>query len=536
MIRIKQIALGNDAEAYIQSGFTDGLNIISSGENHVGKTLIMQAMMFALGSEPMFPASLRYQEYAYIIDVEINGRIVSILRNCSSFVVKDGDAIEPLETVADFDQYWSDHFMPLPSIVKDGKERMVPSALFEQMAFMPQAKRNTARIYGGYYNKADFMEMVYSLAGFAGRTLDSKALNKIKERKKALQSRRKELTKQAKQLKNPGTALAIVSPTSDREEKARIISELDEIRDGIVSLQNRRNHILTRMKKNEAVLHELNSLNREISCGALECLNCHSHDIGYRMDKADFVFDLTTTDMRKQILRSLKERIDGQRDESSSLDSEIRELQKRFNTIADAREITLEDIFACRENYVSLEDVDAELTAVADELDEIEQAIQANSQADAETKESRKELRGTLLTTMNRVRRTLGAEDSAPDYADLFTSENSPYSGSEATEFLMARMYALVKHLRHQMPILVDSFRAEELSTGREEKLLPFFMELDNQVILTATLKEQEAGKYRNIDGVNDIDLTGYAPNKLLSHTYCDAFKAKVEEFGIKLN
>ena len=57
MIRIKQIALGNDAEAYIQSGFTDGLNIISSGENHVGKTLIMQAMMFALGSEPMFPAS-----------------------------------------------------------------------------------------------------------------------------------------------------------------------------------------------------------------------------------------------------------------------------------------------------------------------------------------------------------------------------------------------------------------------------------------------------------------------------------------------
>ena len=100
----------------------------------------------------------------------------------------------------------------------------------------------------------------------------------------------------------------------------------------------------------------------------------------------------------------------------------------------------------------------------------------------------------------------------------------------------MARIYALVKHLRHQMPILVDSFRAEELSTGREEKLLPFFGEIDNQVILTATLKEQEAGKYHNISGVNDIDLTGYAPNKLLSPTYCDAFKAKVEEFGIKLN
>ena len=536
MIRIKQIALGNAMEAYIQSGFTNGLNIISSGENHVGKTVIMQAMMFALGSEPMFPASLRYQEYVYIIDAEVNGRSVSILRNGSTFVVKDGDVIAPLETVGDFDQYWSDHFLALPSIVKDGKERMVPAALFEQMAFMPQAKRNTARIYGGYYNKADFIEMIYSLAGLSGRALDSKSLNKIKERKKALQSRRSELSKLAKHLKSPGTSLAVVSPTSDREEKARIILELDEIRDAIVSLRNRRNHVLTRMKKNEAVLRELNSLNREISCGALECLNCHSHDIGYRMDGADFVFDLTTADMRQQILRSLQERIDGQRDESGTLDFEIRELQKRFNALADTREITLEDIFACRENYVSLEDVDAELTAVVDELTEIEQTIQANSQADAETKENRKELKEALLSTMNEVRRTLGAEDNVPDYADLFTSENSPYSGSEATEFLMARIYALVKHLHHQMPILVDSFRAEELSTGREEKLLPFFNELDNQVILTATLKEQEAGKYHNIDGVNDIDLTGYLPNRLLSPTYCDAFKTKVEEFGVRLN
>lgn len=45
MITIKQIAFGNSSEAYIQSGFTNGLNIISSSENHVGKTLIMQAMM-----------------------------------------------------------------------------------------------------------------------------------------------------------------------------------------------------------------------------------------------------------------------------------------------------------------------------------------------------------------------------------------------------------------------------------------------------------------------------------------------------------
>ncbi len=535
MIHVRQIALGNATEAYIQSEFSDGLNIISSGENHVGKTVIMQAIMFALGSEPLFPASLRYQDYVFIVDVEIDGRVVSVLRNRNTFVVKDENSIVPLETVADFDQYWNGHFFKLPLIIKDGKERMAPAALFEQLAFMPQAKRNTARIYGGYYNKADFMEMVYSQAGLACRSLGTKTMKEIKDRKKTLQIRRDELSKQAKQLKDPGTSLIAVSPTADREEKARIISKLDEIRDDIVSLQNRRNRTLTRMKKNEGVLHELNSLNKDISSGALECLSCGSYDIGYRMGKADFVFNLTTSDMRMQILRSLQERINGQRDEAANLESEIRELQARFNSMANTREITLEDIFASRENYIDLEDIDAELTSIADELSDIEQIIQTDKVADFEMRSNRRELKDSILATMNRVRRTLGADGNVPDYTDLFTTEKGPYSGSEATEFLMARMYSLVKHLHHKLPILVDSFRAEELSTGREEKLLPFFTELDNQVILTVTLKEQEIGKYYGKDEINNIDLTDYEPNKLLSSAYCAALDEKIKDFGIKL-
>lgn len=535
MIHIKQIALGNSAEAYIQSGFTDGLNIISSGENHVGKTVIMQAIMYAMGSDAMFPASLHFQDYVFVVDMDLDGRAVSVLRNGNSFVVKDGDTITPLETVADFDSYWSAHFFNLPSIVKDGKERSVPAAFFEQIAFMPQAKRNTARVYGGYYNKTDFMEMVYSQAGLAGRSIDTKTVEAMKSRKKVLQTRRNELSKQSKQLKKPGTSLVAISPTSDREDTARVVAQLDEIKNEIVSLQNKRNSTLTRMKKNEGVLHELRSLNKEISSGALECLSCGSHDIGYRMEKVDFVFDLTTSDMRLQILRSLQERIDGQRDEAASLDSDIRKLQSRFNSLADTREITLEDVFASREGYVNLESVDAELTSIADELSDIEQAIQADKLADSETKAKRKDLKEAILATMNSVRRGLGTDSNVPDYADLFTTEKGPYSGSEATEFLMARIYALEKHLHHQLPILVDSFRAEELSTGREERLLPYFAGLDNQVILTATLKEQEAGKYHGQAGVNNIDLTGYEPNKLLSEAYCVAFKAIADEFGIKL-
>ena len=100
MIIIKQIAFGNSSEAYIQSGFTNGLNIISSSENHVGKTLIMQAMMYALGSVPMFPASFPAEDYVFLIDLGIDGnRSLSILRSGNTFIIKEGDTVTPIESV-----------------------------------------------------------------------------------------------------------------------------------------------------------------------------------------------------------------------------------------------------------------------------------------------------------------------------------------------------------------------------------------------------------------------------------------------------
>ena len=37
MINVRAIYLGNEAEAYILDDFIDGINIINSDDNHVGK-------------------------------------------------------------------------------------------------------------------------------------------------------------------------------------------------------------------------------------------------------------------------------------------------------------------------------------------------------------------------------------------------------------------------------------------------------------------------------------------------------------------
>ena len=52
MINVKAVYIGNETESYIQDGFTSsGVNIISSDENHVGKTIVMQAIMYAVGAD-----------------------------------------------------------------------------------------------------------------------------------------------------------------------------------------------------------------------------------------------------------------------------------------------------------------------------------------------------------------------------------------------------------------------------------------------------------------------------------------------------
>lgn len=537
MINIKTVYIGNERESYIQDDFTSsGVNIISSDENHVGKTIVMQAMMFALGAEARFPASFKSRQYVFIVDLDIDGRNVSILRNKDCFVVMDGSEMIPVESARGFDAFWSERVSPLPTIIKNGKSESVGLSLYTQLSFVPQAGRNTARTSTGYFNKDDFMEMVYAIKGLSARSLDGEAISSLKSRKSALKTRRAELCGQAKSLRKIGTSLALISPTADRAETARYVEQLNNLNNSIVSLTNERSHAYSRRIKNEAVLKELRSLNREIAVGSVVCLDCGSEAIGYKLPNSDFVFDVTTSEMRSQIMASIKRKIDAYQEEIDELDLKIRELQDQFNGIADSRDITLEDIFAAREEYADIEKIDREISEISDQIDEIDERLKKAKAIDRELSNDRTAFKNALLASMNAVRRKINDDPTAEEYGDLFTTAASPYIGSEATEFFLAKTNSLAKHIQHGLPIIIDSFRAEELSTGREERVLPMFIDLPNQVIFSATLKGEEVGKYRDREGINNIDYTGYVQNKLLSERDNQRFLAKIAEFGIKLN
>ena len=107
-------------------------------------------------------------------------------------------------------------------------------------------------------------------------------------------------------------------------------------------------------------------------------------------------------------------------------------------------------------------------------------------------------------------------------YSSLFTQRNEVYSGSEATIFHVVKLFALQFVLRHSFPIVIDSFRAEDLST-------------DKQVILTTTLKHEEIGKYDDLPDVNHINYQSHTPSKILDGAFVESFVALLNDLSIEI-
>lgn len=97
-------------------------------------------------------------------------------------------------------------------------------------------------------------------------------------------------------------------------------------------------------------------------------------------------------------------------------------------------------------------------------------------------------------------------------------------------------MFALQKVLGHNWPIIIDSFRAEDLSTSKEKIVIEKYKKLKNQIIFTTTLKDEEMGKYDNRPDINHIDYKNHTPSKMLTPEYCEYFKQLVSVFAFDVN
>ena len=227
--------------------------------------------------------------------------------------------------------------------------------------------------------------------------------------------------------------------------------------------------------------------------------------------------------MRDEIIHSISEKISAYTEEIQRLSTEIYAEQEKLQLLMNDEAVSLESIVAYKKDIFSASEAEYRIKEINNEVASLKSQLVANENASQETQERRVFFLSAILDKMNELYRQIDPKGNLK-YTSLFTQRNEVYSGSEATVFHLVKLFSLQQILKHDYPIVVDSFRAEDLSTGKEEIVLEISRSIGNQVILTTTLKHEELGKYDSVEGINHINYLSHTPSKILDGRYVREF------------
>lgn len=534
---IKKVAVGNFDEAYIEESFNDGVNIVLSDDNNKGKTIMIQSMLYAMGNKPIFPESFEYKKYYYYLYFEHNNINYEILRKGDSFIIKKDKIFHLIDGISELKQYWTKEIFTLPQFQFQGKNHLADIELFVQLFFVGQDGKNTSTIFNpGYYHKDDFVNMLLYYAGDANDDISNDDINLLNKELRTLRIQRKDKIKLSEFYQDESIATEYISRIKDIEAFESKVKEMDMMTDKISNLKKERSKAASKRALWNATLKELNSLNRNIEVGELRCMDCNSTNISYKgQGKYSYSFDVSTPEMRKQIIDSIKEKINNFSEDVRRYDAEINEFQNRLLAMIEEDEITLENIVAYKSGFKTIEEIESSVLEIDEKISALEGQLEEGKKISDEAKNKRNDFFDNIISSMNFVRSHIEGNDKNT-YNDIFTKRGTVISGSEETVFYISKLLAIAYNIKHNYPIIMDSFRAEDLSTEKEKRSLDSFIELGNQCILTTTIKSEEKGKYDVWGNIHIIDYTNHSTNKLLGKNYCDKFNDILKSMNILVN
>lgn len=533
-MRIIKTAVGNVREAFIEDRLTDGVNVIFSNDNSKGKTIIFQGMMYALGNDPIFPGGFDYRTYYFYTCFEHDGTVYEFLRRNDSISVKTGDIVRYFEDPSELKRFVDQHIFPVPKILKDKLPKMVDLSLLYQIFFVGQDKRDPSNVFlSDYYKKADYLNMIYSMTECLLLEDTTKILSQLRKELASCKGEIERINKRITFYKEYPEIAAKVSHAADRQIYEQKRKELASLYDSISVLQRKRDRLNNRIMKLNTLLSELRSLNLQLKSSKICCLECGSPHVGFV--SGDLSFDLTNELVRKNIIQSIKDNIQAYTDSLDETNAAISQQQAEYNRKSSHQEIPLIDVLLLTEEIRSYTEDEDKLRGLLVNKDSLEEKIRNAEQEANSNAEQQKDVLNDLLDRMNRLYKTVDPTGQQK-FTEVFAKKNVTFSGCDEQEYYFSRTLALYWLLGHSFPIIIDCFRKGELSTKKENAMIAEYRKTNAQVILSATLKDEEytsGSKYYDMPGVNAIDYEMHPDSHILQEKYADAFGALVRSFGV---
>ena len=195
------------------------------------------------------------------------------------------------------------------------------------------------------------------------------------------------------------------------------------------------------------------------------------------------------------------------------------------------------NILLYSDEILSEVNLDNKLKVLTDELEKYENSKANTLLLDESVKEHKKTMITEITNKMNILYNEVDKEGRLV-FDNIFAKKTDVYSGSEGQEYYYCRLLSIQKYLKHNFPIIIDSYRDGEVSTYKEELMLKNYKNTDTQVILTATLKKEEYAnqKYTSMNDINAIDYSVNSANKILQESSAEKFLEIISSFGINFS
>lgn len=535
MIKICSFSIGNGEESFCFNDFSEGINIIHSDDNNKGKTIVSQGIFYALGNTPNFPAGFeKYEEYYYLVEINVNGKQISVCRKKNFFMVKDS-TLKSYDSVNDFKRYFSGEIFNLPDITKNGILQPSGIELFFEMVFLPQDNRSSSNICNrGRYNKDDYCDFIYSYMK-CSKHIDPHDIELCKSEIRRLEENRKVLKKSSSLLKSKKLEASFATYTVSKARIDEKLKEVEKCKDSITELVSSKNRLLNKITKNEILLKEINSLNKELETGKLICSVCGSDKIFFESKESVVKFEITDVDIRNQIKKIINNRIQVAREDIQDIESRLVVKQKKLAELMSDKEVTIENLLFYKKDIVQASLIDSQIFDIDQEIEKLRTKIDESTLEIEKGTKSKEEINLEFINYMRYFYNNAEPDDPL-EINDIFTKNSINYSGCQGALFMMSKLYAASKLMKIDFPIYIDHFRGGEISTLKEEKIIKIFKELNKQIILSCTLKNEENNKYSHNPYVHAISFDNIEKFHLLSSKYNEEFEKKLKDLMIDLS
>lgn len=488
--------------------FSKGFNVITSKDNHVGKSSLLKSLYYTLGAEVEYDAIWDKNSKLYVVDICVNGQDFRIVRFQKSFAVFREDELilltrsvsrglaSKLSEILGFSVY-------LPN-KNTQKIEMAPPA-FTFMPYYIDQDTGWSGLYNSFsqidqYKKDDRIKSLYyhlniytrhTVELMAQRDILKDEIIKLEEDKKRIKTILEGLSQEIQNLLPAETIDELEKNLQiPKEEIAFLVRHIGEVRNRIQTLETtfqQHNHQLTVIEEYHQIKAKVDSPKQNIIHVCPECGYTFDEEI-YNIVRSNY--NVRNEDYMSQqiqlIIKSIMEELDETKTQYVELMARLKEKEQAFDESQDAYEVYTRQ------------------RGLKDSVDHFNRQL-------GENEFKKEEITGTIKQISKELSKLPNKKEVEEKYIEYvrfniihLDAWNPSYEGkikllkpikAQGTlenKIILAQVVGLFQTMNYfksstiRLPFVVDSPRAKEASNSSSKEILKLILEVNMlpQVIL----------------------------------------------------